>query len=107
METKMKNSKKYKSLFLFLEESFKNANESLYGDDARRDEFLDKAIMSLNRFIRRADELGYYAPDFENCVEVLQKNVSMGHNGTVEHQLVVAFLRCSYVLMGKENGKIR
>lgn len=106
METKMKNSKKYESLFPILEESFKNANESLYGDDARRDEFLDKAIISLRRFIRRVDELGYCAPDFENCVEVLQ-NVSMGHNGTVEHQLVVAFLRCSYVLMGKENGEIK
>ena len=102
----MKNSKKYKTLFPFLEESFKNANESLHGDDARRDEYLDNAIMSLHRFIRRAKELGYYAPDFENCVQIL-RDVYLGYKGTAEHQLVVAFLRCSYVLMGKENGEIK
>lgn len=102
----MKNSKKYGSLFPFLEDSFKNANESLYGDDAKRDECLEKAINSLYRFIRRANELGYYAPDFENCHQIL-RDVYLGDKGVAEHQLVVAFLRCSYVLMGKENGEIK
>ena len=102
----MKNSKKYESLFPILEDSFKNANESLYGDDARRDEYLEKTIASLHRFTRRADELGFYAPDFENCVEIL-RDVALGYKGVAEQQLVVAFLRCSYVLMGKENGKIK
>ena len=102
----MEISKKYYSLFPFLEESFKNANESLYGDDARRDECLENAITSLYRFIRRANELGYYAPDFENCHQIL-RDVSLGYKGMDELQLVVAFLRCSYVLMGKENREIK
>ena len=102
----MRNSKKYESLFPILEESFKNANESLYGDDAKRDEYLENAITSLYRFIRRAHELGYYAPDFENCHQIL-RDVALGYKGVAEHQLVVAFLRCSYVLMGKENGEIK
>ena len=102
----MKNPKNYESLFPILEESFKNANESLHGDDARRDEYLEKAITSLHRFTIRAHELGLYAPDFENCVEIL-RDVYLGDKGIAEHQLVVAFLRCSYVLMGKENGEIK
>ena len=102
----MEISKKYYSLFPILEESFKNANESLHGDDARRDEYLEKAITLLHRFTIRAHELGYYAPDFENCVQIL-RDVYLGDKGADEHQLVVAFLRCSYVLMGKENREIK